>query len=387
MAGLKVLIADDSALYRRILSAAVAAATPQAEIETVKDGLEVIARLREAHFDALLMDVNMPGKDGLETLSELRPRYPQLPIIIISGVSNKAAELTLQALERGALDFIAKPQGGKFEENMEQIVRPLTALFRQISLKAIRTNIMQGRPAAAPPSGRSLTTPPRPTSHLVTPASQVSSASAIAEPTRRSPVMPRLDTVDLVVVASSTGGPAALDKVILPLPQDFNKPLLIVQHMPVGFTKALADKLNNRSAIQVVEASDGIPLKPGVAYVAPGGSHLVVSRGKLLRLDHGEYVNGVRPAADVLFRSIAKEFKGTKILSIVLTGMGSDGAAGVSELKRNCRCYSIAQSESSCVVYGMPKSVVDAQLADEVVDLGRIVNRIVEITRHGVGGV
>ncbi|MCL2497942.1 MAG: chemotaxis-specific protein-glutamate methyltransferase CheB [Symbiobacteriaceae bacterium] len=396
MANLRVLIADDSALYRRILASAVAAAAPSAEVETVKDGLEVLQRLREAHFDAILMDVNMPGKNGLETLSELRPLYPNLPVVIVSGASSKAADLTLEALERGALDFIAKPQGGKFEENMEAIIRPLSALFRQISIHAIRTNIRLGRTATpvTPPtrSSRPGTVPQPPATTRPSMTSQLPPLQPLPSTTETAPRRmvasePRLDTVDLVVIASSTGGPAALDRVICPLPANFDKPILIVQHMPAGFTAALANKMNSRSAIRVIEAADGVPIRGGLAQIAPGGSHLIITRGKLLRLDQGEHVNGVRPAADVLFRSIAKEFKGLKILSVVLTGMGSDGTAGVSELKKNCRCYSIAQSEETCVVYGMPKSIVDAQLSDEVCDLNNIAKRIVEIVRHGAGGV
>lgn len=392
MASLRVLVADDSALYRRILSTAVELASPDCEIVLAKDGLEVIQRLRESSYDALLMDVNMPGKDGLETLHEIRPHYPNLPVIIISGVSSKAADLTIQALERGALDFIAKPQGGNFEENMEQIVRPLTALFKQISLRTIRPGTVQSRQPALPlrprpaPSAQGIIPPAAPRAPVPLSQPFQGSSSPSDSASRRSATPLRLDNIDLVVIASSTGGPAALERVIIPLPATFDIPILIVQHMPAGFTKALADKMNSRSAIRVVEAADGLPLRPGMAFIAPGGSHMVLARSKLLRLEHSEYVNGVRPAADVLFRSIAREHKGMKILSVVLTGMGSDGTAGVDDLKRNCRCYSIAQSEASCVVYGMPKSVVEASLSDEVVDLDRVSKRIVEISRHGTGG-
>ena len=398
MAGLRVLIADDSALYRRILATAVEAASPGAQITMVNDGLEVIQKLRLASFDALLMDVNMPGKDGLETLSEIRPRYPGLPVIIISGVSTKAADLTLQALERGALDFIAKPQGGKFEENMEQIIRPLSALFRQISLHAVHTGFTPKqttsslreanalRPTTLRPSTPNasvLATSRIPPLTTLTPPTLPSVEAASSRPVRST----RIDGVDIVLIASSTGGPAALERVIFPLPATFDKPILIVQHMPAGFTKALAEKMNTRSAIRVVEAADGVPIRPGIAFIAPGGSHMVLARSKLLRLEQSEHVNGVRPAADVLFRSVAREHKGIKVLCVVLTGMGSDGTAGVDEMKRNCTCYSITQSEASCVVYGMPKSVYDARLSDETVELDKVAKRIVEISQHGTASI
>lgn len=177
---------------------------------------------------------------------------------------------------------------------------------------------------------------------------------------------------DLVLIASSTGGPSALDKVLSNLSKDFDVPILIVQHMPANFTQMLADSLNKKCALEVREAKDGDIIGEKGIIIAKGGLHMIVveERGKkIIRLIDAKSVNGVKPAADVLFDSVAQSYTNKRILAAVLTGMGSDGKVGVKKLKDNCKCYCITQSPDSCVVYGMPKSVHNAGLSDEVVDI------------------
>lgn len=193
------------------------------------------------------------------------------------------------------------------------------------------------------------------------------------------------DPIDLVVIASSTGGPIALDNVFSQLPTDINVPILIVQHMPPEFTSILAQTLNRKYNLDVKEGSDGDIMKPGRVLIAPGGMHMIVSSskgfGKEIRLMDTPFVNGVKPSADVLFHSIAREYKDKGILAIVLTGMGSDGTQGIREMKEECNCYCITQSENTCVVYGMPKCVYEAGLSDEVAELKEIAFRMYQITR------
>jgi len=193
------------------------------------------------------------------------------------------------------------------------------------------------------------------------------------------------DHIDLVVIASSTGGPTALDTVFGQLPLDINVPILIVQHMPPEFTGVLAQTLCKKYNLDVKEAADGDKVEPGRILIAPGGMHMTVSSskgfGNEIRLLDTPYVNGVKPSADVLFHSVAKEYKGKGVLAIVLTGMGNDGTKGIREMKAECNCYCITQSESSCVVYGMPKCVYEAGLSDEVGELKEIAFRMYQIIR------
>lgn len=191
--------------------------------------------------------------------------------------------------------------------------------------------------------------------------------------------------IDLVVIASSTGGPMALETVLSQLPKDIKVPILIVQHMPPEFTDVLAQTLSKKYNLEVKEGSDGDVMKPGRILIAPGGMHMVVSSakgfGNEIHLLDTAYVNGVRPSADVLFHSVAKEYRGKNILAVVLTGMGSDGTQGIREMKEECNCHCITQSESTCVVYGMPKCVYEAGLSDEVGDLKEIAFRMYQIIK------
>lgn len=188
---------------------------------------------------------------------------------------------------------------------------------------------------------------------------------------------------DVLLIASSTGGPTALEVVLTGLNEHLDKPVLIVQHMPPNFTKIFAKALNQKCKLEVLEGSDGESLKNGRAIIAPGDFHMFLKgayNNIKIGLDQSGPVNCVRPAADVLFKSAAEIFAGRKVLAVVLTGMGSDGTNGVRELKEKCDCYCITQSESSCTIYGMPRSVYEAGLSDEVLDLKLIAGRITELT-------
>lgn len=191
--------------------------------------------------------------------------------------------------------------------------------------------------------------------------------------------------IELVVIASSTGGPTALEKIFEHLPEDIDVPILIVQHMPPEFTRVLAQTLDKKCSIEVKEGVDGDVVKPGRVIIAPGGRHMTVSSakgfGNEIRLLDTPYMNGVRPSADVLFHSVAKEYKGKGILAVILTGMGNDGTQGIREMKEECSCYCITQSESSSVVYGMPKCVYESGLSDEVIELKEIAFRMYQIVR------
>lgn len=339
--GFRVLIVDDSGIYRRILAEAVEKAEAQAKITQAGNGLTALETLAAEPADACLLDVNMPGLDGIETLKKIKERYPGLPVIMVSGDSKDGASLTVQALGLGALDFILKPLDRDFESNLLILSRHLSALFEQIRR----------------------------------PRSTVSSSGP-----GRAGVLRAARNPDIVLIASSTGGPAALEKIIPRLGRDFPKPILVVQHMPPGFTKVFAESLNRKSRIEVAEAKDGDAVESGKVLIAPGGFHMktepVSGSGKAVRLEQSELVCGVRPSADVLFASAASCYETRNVLAVVLTGMGRDGAAGVAALKGKTGCHCITQSERTCVVYGMPRSICEAGLSDEVSDLEDIADRI-----------
>lgn len=344
MSRLSVLIVDDSGLYRRILSEAVTNAAADSEVLLAENGLQALEILAAKRADACLLDVNMPVMDGLETLKRVKLSHPQLPVIMVSGDSKDGPALTVQALRLGALDFITKPLDQDFEANMLLMSSHLKALFdhirRQGGRRAPQSPARAGRRGA--PAGT------RP--------------------------------ADLVVIASSTGGPVALEKVVPKLDAGFPKPILVVQHMPPDFTKAFSESLDRKSRIAVREAKEGDGIVPGRVLIAPGGYHMKVKRisasEQRIRLEKSEPVCGVRPSADVLFASAASAYENMNVLAVVLTGMGKDGTDGVAALKEKTSCRCITQSERSCVVYGMPWSVCESGLSDGVFDIEEIAEQI-----------
>lgn len=356
---LKALVVDDSVVYRKIISAAVDG-TEMAKVEaTASNGVLAIERLEHGKYDVVLLDVNMPEMDGIETLKQIKRRWTGIPVIMISGTGGKNAEVTLKALEIGALDFIMKPLDENYEKNMEIVQRQLKILFAEIKVKSFKS---------------------------VEKSNKIEKNYGIVN-TEKYKNKVSISGVDIVLIASSTGGPIALEKVFTNFPKGFHKPILVVQHMPPDFTNVLAENLNKKSNINIIEGKAGDVLRAGQAIIAPGGIHMIMDNSKnsvkQIQLVKSEFVNGVRPAADVLFKSVAQVFKGSKVLVVVLTGMGNDGMEGVKELKRNCKCYCITQNEQSCVVYGMPRSVNEAGLSDECLDINQIAARIATISEFG----
>ena len=352
MGGLRILIADDSGIYRRILTKAVENAASDAEIFCVEDGLKTLEVLSKKRIDVCLLDVNMPVMDGIEALKRIKSKYAELPVIMLSGDSKDGAKLTVQALQLGALDFIFKPLDQDFGANMKIISGHLKELFEHI------------KNSASEESDKKV--------NMVTQSKQDSF----------------LKNIDLVLIASSTGGPAALEKVITRLSGSFPKPVLVVQHMPPEFTKVFAESLNKKSKIVVAEARPGDSIVPGKVLIAPGGYHMKIQKisasKRIIELEQSGLVCGVRPSADVLFLSASLAYEKMNILAIVLTGMGKDGTAGVAALKAKTNCHCITQSEKTCVVYGMPRSVSESGLSDEVSDIDDMAEKIEMIVIQGM---
>jgi two-component system chemotaxis response regulator CheB len=375
MPKIRVLVVDDAVVVRKLLSELLSS---DAEIEvaaTAANGKLALAKMPVVAPDLMILDVEMPEMDGLSTLTELRKTWPTLPVIMFSSHTQAGAAITLEALHRGATDFVAKPsvssgQTQGLDSVRDQLVSRIKALCRHL-----RDHSTGNRPAITMPVGTSARTVPSATAKAPTPGT-----TALA---------PRLHRgqVDIIAIGVSTGGPNALAEVIPHLPRELPVPVVIVQHMPPLFTRMLAERLSEKSHLQVVEAEQGMPLAAGRAVIAPGDWHMLVERaehGMKLRLNQTPPENSCRPAVDPLFRSVA-ETCGANVLAVVMTGMGQDGTRG-AQMIREAGGYIIAQDEASSVVWGMPGSIVRSGLADQVLPLSQLASEISKRASHGHRG-
>ena len=397
---IRVLIADDSAFMRKVLSD-MFASQPDFEVAgTARNGQETVERVKELSPDLVTLDVNMPVMDGLEALDIIMKEHP-IPVVMLSSLTQKGTEQTVKALALGAVDFISKAGGsissidGITGEILEKCRAAAKAHARKTTLapppkpasagppvmKRIQIPLRQGYKPQE--SAR----PPEPAAPAHTFAKRNNpllkrNANPPAPPNRPS-ALPMTDmgrgAEKLVVIGTSTGGPQALQNVITRLPGNLPCGVVIVQHMPAGFTKALADRLNTISEIAVKEAEDGDSIRPGQVYIAPGNYHLRIRNGTQIVLGQDPPVGNHRPAVNVMFSSVAS--LGRKLVAVIMTGMGCDGCEGMREIKE-AGGYSIAQDEPTCVVYGMPKAVVDAGLADEIKPVQNIAQAIVEAVKR-----
>jgi two-component system chemotaxis response regulator CheB len=317
----KVLVVDDSSFARRMISDWVSADPAYELVGQAADGAEGVEMAVRLRPDVVTLDVEMPKMDGLAALKAIMEKAP-CHVIMVSSVTTEGADTTIRALESGAFDFVTKPGGS----NSLRLTEKKGELLEKL------------RAARFAKHGRSVCVP------TVRP-------SAVSASQR------------VVLVASSTGGPRALVSLFSSFPTGFDARILVVQHMPAGFTASLAKRLDSVGPVRVREAAAGDRVNPGVALLAPGGRHMVVERGGSVALHDGPSRNGCRPAADELFESAARVF-GSNCLGVVLTGMGHDGRDGALALKA-AGCTVLAESEATCVIYGMPKSAKDAGAVDE----------------------
>ncbi|HET7328542.1 MAG TPA: chemotaxis response regulator protein-glutamate methylesterase [Nocardioidaceae bacterium] len=363
MARIRVLVVDDSVVVRKLVTD-VLAGDPRIEVVgTAANGKVALSKMAQVNPDLVTLDIEMPVMDGLATLVELRTSYPRLPVVMFSTLTERGTSSTLDALERGANDYVTKPANvGSVTASMEavraQLIPKIIALCTPSAPPASRPRTSVG--AAAKPVTRATVTRAAP--------------AATASPAR----------VDVLAIGVSTGGPDALTTVLTRLPADLPVPVLVVQHMPPLFTKQFADRLDAKSVLRVSEATRGDAVLPGRVLIAPGDFHLRTRRcagGVVASLDQGTPENYCRPAVDVLFRSVAETY-GQHVLAVVLTGMGTDGA-------RSCRDVVaaggsvIVQDQATSVVWGMPGAVAGAGLASEILPLPEMVPAI--LTRLRVG--
>jgi len=338
----RVLVVDDSALMRKLIPQILAADSSIQVVGTAMDGNFGLKKIEELRPHVITLDLEMPGMGGLDMLKEIM-RGHRLPVIVVSSHSTQGASVTLKALSMGAFDFVAKPND--VSAHMPDIARELISKIR----------------AAAQSRGIRVTAP----------------APATALPMEKAAPDAKSRASRIVAIGISTGGPQALQYLLPQLPRDFAGTILIVQHMPEGFTEMFSRRLDEICAIRVKEAQSGDLLLPGRALVCPGSRHLKVKRlplGEVAVLSDEPRVNGHRPSVDVLFKSVAEEF-GDKSVAVLMTGMGEDGAQGMG-LVRAAGGMTIAQSEESCVVYGMPKAATERGYAVRVVSLEALANTL-----------
>ncbi|MFZ5644107.1 MAG: chemotaxis protein CheB [Bacillota bacterium] len=351
MKKLKVLIADKSAFYKKIYEQAVEA-TGLVQVCQFASNINIaMERLKIFSADVLITEIFGAKGEFIKNVKKIINDFPGIHIIITGGSKSVAKEIIL--CETAIIDYIEKPsQDNPHDSSVETIRKHLQGLF---------TQIMTGRYISKENA-------------LKVADERIITVSQNTCQRKSAKKLPRY--VDIVLIASSTGGPSALESVLKDIPPGFLSPILVVQHMPKDLTKRLSISLDRKCALTVKEAAEGMDVTTGNVLISPGGFHMKLMPAKkgvlTVKLDSTSPVNGVRPSADVLFRSVAAACLGKSILAIVLTGMGTDGLEGIREIKKHCDCYCITQSEKTCVVYGMPRSIVEAGLSDSEEDLEAI---------------
>ena len=328
----RVLVVDDSALMRKLIPQMLHGDESIEVVGTAMDGTFCLKKIEELKPNVVTLDLEMPGMNGIDTLKEIMRRHP-VPVIVFSSHSIEGASVTLKALGLGAFDFVTKPKDAT--AHMAETARELISKVKAAADSKLQPRMLPG--LAPRPEKREM---------------------AVGIPSK------------VVAIGISTGGPQAMEYLLSQLPADFPATILVVQHMPEGFTEMFAKRLNETSALRVKQAQSGDLLQPGRVLVCPGSRHLKVKRlplGDIAVLSDDARVNGHRPSADVLLRSVAEEFRGQAI-GILMTGMGDDGAEGLGAVKK-AGGVTIAQSEESCVVYGMPKAAIERGYASRIVAL------------------
>jgi two-component system chemotaxis response regulator CheB len=340
---IRVLIVDDSPFVRQALARMLESAPGIEVVGTAVDGQDGVQKVAALRPDVVTLDVRMPRMDGLEALQRIMEAHPTR-VLLLSSLTQEGGDVTLRGLELGAMDFVDK-SAAQGHMNLSSLTEELVGKIRALAAEP------RLRPPAPPAAGR----------------------------VRRTRAQPRGPRAEVVVIGASTGGPPALQAIIPRLPGDLAAPVLVVQHMPVGFTRSLAERLAVRSALAVREAEEGEALAGGVVLIAPAGQHMKLRKrpqGARVWLDDEPRQALHRPSVDVLMASAARHY-GPRALGIVLTGMGTDGVEGLQAI-RAAGGRTLAESEESCVIYGMPKAAAEAGVVDRMVPLGQMAQEILD---------
>lgn len=357
---LRTLVVDDSIIYRKSIRDALAGIRGVNVIDVAKDGEMAIEKIVRMRPDLVTLDIEMPGMNGLEVLQAIRQRGLSTNAIMVSGMNQRGAEVTTQALTLGALDFIVKPDGPDLAENLQTLRQALAQRIAMIQHRDLKQPTTTPVPvvASSTPSMSSFAVPPR---------SRTSDAVG----------------VDLILVGISTGGPKALSQWLPEMPADFPIPIVIVQHMPPIFTASMASHLNSSCRLSVSEAADGSSVAAGSVLVAPGGRQTAFHERHgqwTTRVNDDPALNSCRPSVDYLLRSVPASVA-ARTLTLIMTGMGDDGTDGCRGMKQHGgRVW--AQSQSTCTVFGMPRQIIEHGLADQVFELEELSSRLVRVAQQ-----
>ncbi len=355
---IRVLVVDDSAFTRKVVSDMLGSDPDITVVDVARDGRAAVEKARALQPDVITMDVEMPVMDGLAALQAIIGERP-IPVVMLSALTQEGAATTIEALELGAVDFVPKPSHSMTVGLGE--IRDLLVTKVKLAARARVHPVKRGMMAAAP-----------------TPAGRTAPDRLVRGVRQKTP--PGKESDIAVVIGSSTGGPSALNQVLTALPVDIGAGILVVQHMPPGFTRSLATRLDEASAIAVKEAGAGDRVADGVALVAPGGHHMSVTGDGEVALSTDPPRNGVRPSVDTTMESAARVY-GDRLVGVVLTGMGRDGASGMAAIKA-AGGSTVAEHESTCVIYGMPRAAIEQGLADVVVPLHEVAGAILEMVER-----
>ncbi|WP_394887349.1 protein-glutamate methylesterase/protein-glutamine glutaminase [Clostridium butyricum] len=379
MEKVRVIVVDDSAFMRKAISDMIESCADFEVIAKFRDGRELVEKVDKFNPDLITLDVHMRDLDGLATLKELKRMGKNYPIIMLSSATTEGSELTLECLDNGAITFITKPSGSisldidKVKERLIDEIKGITS-----NIRVNKSNIHMRQIT----SNKELEIENKINDRRVN--THFSQRKEIDNSEKPSPminnkVIPKNKKIDAVVIGASTGGPKALQQVLTKLPANLNVPVFVVQHMPEGFTKVFAERLNKVCNLNVTEAEDGMSINRNTIYIAKGGSHMIIDSSIRVSLNKEPSIWGVRPAVDKLFESASKVYGGN-LLSVVLTGMGKDGAEGSKRIK-DCGGITISEDKSTCTIYGMPKAAYETGKIDLVLPLDQICNKIAEIVK------
>lgn len=365
---LRVLIVDDTAVYRKIVTEVLSALPDVEVVGTANNGKIAMSKIASLKPDILTLDIEMPEMNGLDVLSSIKSEGHDVGAIVLSTLTHKGGDLTMQALELGAFDFITKPETSSIDESKKQIMIALSSMLKAFSRRQEIRHILEGKLSF---TKEKQADEPKETRRSVV--------------RRMNSIMSRkMKSAEIIGIGVSTGGPKALSQMMPGIPGDIDVPILIVQHMPPIFTQSLAKSLDSKCSIDVKEATDGEMVKPNVAFIAPGGKQMKIVAGmdgkeRIIRITDDPPENSCKPSVDYLFRSIAQHYVG-RSAGVIMTGMGSDGYLGLSLMKRNGATI-IAQDEASCIVYGMPKKAIESGIVDVIAPLDQIASEICQTVK------
>ena len=374
---IRVLIVDDSAFMRKVLQSIISA-DPQLEVVgEARDGREAVSKAEQLKPDVITMDINMPHVDGLQATEMIMSSNPR-PILVVSSESREGADVTLKALELGAIDFVAKPSSGidlDMNSVRDELSRKLKMAAKvRVVRTAVRSKLQQEIAASAPRTEPAAKEAAAAASANSAPAVNYRPAVRASEMVVPAPPPAKNGRYPFIAVASSTGGPATLMKFVPLFAREFPGPVLIAQHMPGNFTNQFSQQLAESSKIRVKEAEHGETAEPGTVYISPGSHHMRLTSSGRIALDDGPRIAGYRPCADVLMETVAA-FAGPMTIGVVLTGMGNDGSRGSLAVKR-AGGHVIAQDEASSVIFGMPSEAIKTGAVDQVLPIENIYSAI-----------